>query len=233
MNNMSSPLAFIFDMDGTIVRNHENHLNAWKLFCQNHHIAITEEELLAVFGGKNEDILQKVFVHKLSQKEIRQFEEEKEGLYRGLYKPYIKEVEGLSDLLKNLFIAQIPAALATSAPTSNVDMVIDALDIRKYFSCIIDATMVTHGKPHPEIFLKVAECLREKPQNCLVFEDSRVGIEAAINAGCMVAVVKSPFTKERFTGANFLIDDFRDPRIQNLINPVLSIKIEKQGPKTE
>ena len=97
MNNMSSPLAFIFDMDGTIVRNHENHLNAWKLFCQNHHIAITEEELLAVFGGKNEDILQKVFVHKLSQKELRQFEEEKEGLYRGLYKPYIKEVEGLSD----------------------------------------------------------------------------------------------------------------------------------------
>ncbi|HAL64531.1 MAG: Beta-phosphoglucomutase [Bacteroidetes bacterium 38_7] len=233
MNNLSIPLAFIFDMDGTIVRNHEYHLNAWKLFCQYHHLTTTDEELLSLFGGKNDDIFRKLFDHKLSQEEVNQLEEEKESLYRSLYRPHIKEVEGLGDLLKQLFIAQIPTALATSAPTLNVNMILEALNIHEYFSCLIDANMVTHGKPHPEIFLKAAECLREEPQNCIVFEDSRVGIEAAKNAGCKVVVVKSPFTNEEFPEADFVIDDFRDPRIQNLIKLVLSKKREMQGPKIE
>jgi HAD superfamily hydrolase (TIGR01509 family) len=80
-------------------------------------------------------------------------------------------------------------AMATSAPRSNVDFVMHQLDLWDYFHFVIDASMVKKGKPDPEIFIKAAGLLEKQPGECVVFEDSAHGIQAAREAGSKIIAV--------------------------------------------
>ena len=107
----------------------------------------------------------------------------KEELYRELFRPELKTVEGTLDFLEESQRLGIKMAVATAAPIANMEFILDGLDLRKYFSVITTAADVKNGKPHPEGFLISAEKLGVKPQNCIVFEDAINGFEAANRAG--------------------------------------------------
>ena len=69
------------------------------------------------------------------------------------------------------------------------------MNIRNYFSSIVSADDVKKSKPDPETYLKCADELQVRPQDCIVFEDSPKGVEAAANAN-MKAVVITTMSKE-------------------------------------
>ena len=69
--------------------------------------------------------------------------------------------------------------IGSAAIMSNIDFVVDGLDIRHYFESIVSADNVTISKPHPETFLKGAAELNVSPSQCIVFEDSPKGFAAA------------------------------------------------------
>lgn len=195
-------------MDGTIVKNHEYHLQAWMRFWKNRGIQVTRQQMLQQFGRKNREILEAIIGHSISEEEAEWLAAEKEAFYRELYRPFIQPVDGLVSFLNKLRALGMKLGLATSAPTVNVNFVLDALRIRPFFDCIVDATMVERGKPHPDIFLKAAACVGVTPQKCLVFEDANAGIEAAQKAGCRVVALLT--THERFDlrDADLYIKDF-------------------------
>jgi beta-phosphoglucomutase len=112
--------------------------------------------------------------------------------------------------LGNLQESGIIIAMATSAPTENVDFVLDHTGIRKYFRSIIDASMIGVGKPSPEIYLKAAEVLQLPVEACLVFEDSFHGIESARRAGMKVVGVATTHPSEKLTGTAKNISDFTE-----------------------
>src|SRR4029079_7194563 len=92
--------AFIFDMDGTIVNNTPYHTKAWLQFLNKYSIAIKEEELHAKIFGASEEIMPRFFGEDLSPEKNTSLSNEKESLYRELYKDIIEELLGLKHLLQ-------------------------------------------------------------------------------------------------------------------------------------
>jgi beta-phosphoglucomutase family hydrolase len=206
--------ACIFDMDGTIVKNHEYHLEAWIMFWKKRNIQVSRQQMLEQFGRKNREILEAISGKSYTEEEAEALAAEKEELYRNLYRPHIKPVEGLNEILNELKKKKIKVALATSAPPPNVDFVLEALNLRSDFECIVDASMVDKGKPHPDIFLKAAACAGESPENCLVFEDANAGLQAAREAGCNVVAMLTTHSRNELGEADIYIHNFTEwPRL--------------------
>lgn len=179
-------MVLIFDMDGVIADNYKWHLAAFVEFGNRHGLNITREEFGQHFGSTNHVIMNSLFSKKLSEEEIVELADEKETIYRELYRPFINPVEGLPAFLEYASNHGIAIALATSAPSENVTFTLEATGLKKYFGVITDSSMVKHGKPDPEIYLLTATKLGVKPSECIVFEDSVPGIMAAKNAGMRV-----------------------------------------------
>jgi HAD superfamily hydrolase (TIGR01509 family) len=88
--------------------------------------------------------------------------------------------------LQTLKNAGLKLGLATAADFSNADFTVDAIDIRKYFDCIVTSDIVKEGKPSPAVYLHAAQVLNVQPENCVVFEDTVSGIKAGAAAGMQV-----------------------------------------------
>lgn len=198
-------------MDGVIVNNHEFHLKAWELFCCKHNYPFNMGTFSQKYFGKsNHEILTSISQIHYSKQETFKLGEEKELIYRDLYFNEVKSLEGLEYLLEQLKISGKLIAVASSAPLSNINFVIDTLNIRKYFNVIVDASMVEISKPNPDIYLKTAHLLGIKPLECLVFEDSHSGIRAALDAGMNVVAVATTHTKDELVYDLRKISDFRE-----------------------
>jgi len=203
--------GFIFDMDGVIVDNYLYHIDAWGEFCKRHGLNFEVEDFTRKYFGKNNnDILQALFGKSLSSTEIDMLGEEKEAIYRELYQPYIKPLDGLLDFMRELRIQGGKIAIASSAPQSNINFVVEKICINEYIDVSVNGNMVRLGKPSPDIFLKAAELLRIQPEKCLVFEDSFSGIQAAINAGMQVVALATTHKKEEHDPTITIISNFKE-----------------------
>ena len=179
-------MVLIFDMDGVLVNNHLWHFRAWAEFGRRHGIDITEKEFTKYFGSTNQLVLTSLFGPGITNEEIISMGNEKEAIYREIYRPFIKAVDGLPTFLQSVSDKGIPIALATSAPSENVKFTLEAIGVEKYFNTITDSSMISRGKPDPQVYQITAEKLGVPPAECIVFEDSVPGIQAALNAGMQV-----------------------------------------------
>jgi beta-phosphoglucomutase family hydrolase len=203
--------AVIFDMDGVIVDNHKYHLLAWEQFCLKHSFPCVISTFSAQYFGKsNHEILNALSGQILTSDIALKLGEEKEEVYRKLYRNEIKPLNGLVELLKKLKSDNKLVAIASSAPISKIDFVLDSLSIRLYFDVIVDVSMVKNSKPDPEIYLKAADLLNVNPSKCLVFEDSHSGIKAALSAGMNVIAIATTHKKEELNPNLLKINDFEE-----------------------
>ena len=208
-------VTVIFDMDGVIVNNGEFHFLAWKKFCEKHNISISKDAFKNKFFGRtNEEVLPELFGRELSGEQIKSLGNEKEEIYREIYKPHLKPVNGLVSFLKELKKKNIPVGIATSAPPENVDFVINGLEIRSYIETIVDDSMVSNGKPAPDIYIEAARRLQSKPENCVVFEDSLSGTKAAWDASAKVVAVTTTLPAGKHTYAHKIIPDFEGMSVE-------------------
>ena len=201
--------AVIFDMDGVLVDNSKVHDQTWQMMCQKYGRPEMVPLVREIFGGTN-----KVFVERLlgitDTKRMNEIAIEKEALYREVFAASISAPDGLMNLLFELRKNNYRLAVGTSAPTENLDFVLDKLDIRNFFDILVDESQVTHGKPDPEIYLKSSNLLGIEPKNCLVIEDSVLGIEAAKAAGMKVVAITTSFTPDKLVKADMIINNFNE-----------------------
>jgi beta-phosphoglucomutase len=203
--------GYIFDMDGVVVDNHAYHFKAWMEFAKAHQFELNEEIYREKFNGKtNKDLFRMIF-NDPGEEEMKRYTEEKESLYQKIYLPHMTPHKGLVDFLTELKSKKKKIALGTSAPPGNVDFILDHLSLRKYFDIIVDGTMVTKGKPDPEVYRQASARLGLEPKDCVVFEDALAGLEAGERAGCeIIGVATSHRPSELAVLTDKIIIDFTE-----------------------
>lgn len=216
--------AVIFDMDGVIVDTNPHHRTAWRQYYQRYGKTLSDEEFVEHVSGKhNSHIVAHLFAGQtLTPDEVLRLSNEKEALFRELYRPDVVPVDGLIDFLKALKAAGIQTAVATSAPVENLNFVIDALELRPYFNALLNESMVSHPKPDPEIYQKAMAMLGVEPGESVVFEDSMTGIQAAKASGATVVGVATTQTPDELQPfVDDVVRDFTEVtpnRLQRLVN---------------
>jgi HAD superfamily hydrolase (TIGR01509 family) len=186
------------------------HHRAWQRKLNDMGMPMPLEEVMQKVHGINEEILERLFGERLTPEERRQHSWEKEAAYREIFLPELRLVPGLEAFLEKAKAAGIPMAIGTAAPTENVDFVLDQLELRPYFKGIFDAKCVTKGKPDPEIFEKAAASLGFSASDCLIFEDSVTGAEAARRAGAEAIIVTTTHRQEEFAHFDHIIRFIKD-----------------------
>lgn len=215
--------AIIFDLNGTMINDMHYHEVAWHdVFVNQLKAPLTFEQVRAQLYGRSDEIFNRIFGEgKFTMDEINTITNKKEEKYRDEFLPHLKLINGLDVFLRNVKSNRTPLAIGTAAPILNVDFVLDNLDLRHYFPIIVGPDDVAESKPHPEVFLKAASQLNMLPQDCLVFEDSPKGIEAAARAGMKAIGITSYHTPDELKNKNvlFTIEDYTDRKLEQLVNP--------------
>jgi beta-phosphoglucomutase family hydrolase len=201
---MNEQKAFLFDLNGTIIDDMSYHIQSWYQILNNLGATISLEETKLQCYGKNEELLERIFPGRFSAAEINEMIIEKETKYQENFRPHLKLIDGLGSFFEEAYQAKIKMAIGSAAIPFNIDFVLDGLHLHKYFEAIVSAYDVVESKPHPETFLKCAEMLQVAPANCIVFEDSPKGVEAAARAGMQSVVITTMHTKEEFYNDNII-----------------------------
>jgi len=181
--------AYIFDMDGTMIDNVPYHVLAWKEFSRKYGNELSERDIIGWMGMTNRDYQERILGRKVGDEESKAMSEEKEVIYRNLYRPHMQPAPGLIRLLDRAQMAGIRLAVASGAPKGNINFILDGLDLRRYFAVLVDDSTYSRGKPDPECFLTAARMLGVEPGDCVVFEDAVKGVQAGKAAGMEVVAV--------------------------------------------
>ncbi|MET0463014.1 MAG: HAD family phosphatase [Chitinophagaceae bacterium] len=202
--------AFLFDMNGTMIDDMRYHIEAWHRILNELGAGISIERMKEECYGKNDELLERIFPGRFSPEEKKKMSWEKEQQYQDSFRPHLKLLDGLAEVLAKAKKDGIKMAIGSAAIMFNIDFVVDELQIRDYFDALISADEVSVSKPDPETFLVCAEKLGAAPENCLVFEDSPKGVEAAARAGMDCAVITSLHGKEDFDGISNIVRFMKD-----------------------
>lgn len=204
-------------MDGTLIDNTPYHFKSWQAFFKNHGLGdITQETYKTdISGVPIIETLRRLFPD-VDETTLRGYLEEKEKFYREIYAPFLRPINGLENFLSELKDSGVKMAMASSATMEDIDFVLNKVPIRNDFEAIIDGSRVTKGKPNPQIFLKAAEELNAKPEDCVVFEDSLAGIQAANAAGMKVVAITTGHPAADLHPVNLVIDDYAGLTVQKL-----------------
>jgi len=197
--------ALLFDMDGVLVDSekihHEARLQVYAKYGLDYekvrHIPVAGRNTHSIFGD-----VQKVLPFPVPLEQA--IHDKHETFVRMLDKP-VKPLPGVIPLLKR-YAGSLSIALVSASVRMNVEAVMKSSGLTPYFPERIYAEDVTRYKPHPEAYLLAASRLHLAPSDCLVFEDSGIGVQAAKRAGAGVVGVNTGYPED-LSAADLVVDD--------------------------
>ncbi|MEO1029770.1 MAG: beta-phosphoglucomutase [Bacteroidota bacterium] len=182
--------GFIFDLDGVIVDTAKYHFLAWKKLANSLDIDFTEEENEQLKGVSRVKSLEKILSwgnKTISEDQFKALMAEKNEDYLN-HISKMDEDEILPDVPRVLQLLQTQEqAISLGSASKNARAILDRVNLKASFHAIVDGNDVTKAKPDPEVFLIAAKQLGVKPEDCIVFEDSVAGVEAA-NVANMISI---------------------------------------------
>ena len=210
--------ALIFDMDGVLIDSEPLHKKIEQDILKELGVNLPLEEhyQFASMGKIMWNIVEKRygFNRKATADELHK---EKAIRYlEALTSKPILPIEGLEELLSDAKKKGLILAIASSSSVHNIDLVVNALGIRSYFTVIVSGDHVSRNKPFPDIYLKAAELLNLMPEDCMVVEDSANGVKAAKNAGMYCIGFNNPGSgNQDISPADVIVNSLRE--VINLI----------------
>jgi beta-phosphoglucomutase-like phosphatase (HAD superfamily) len=203
--------AVLFDMDGTLIDDVSLHQALWREFTTQRQLHLSEQALAYAIGRKASEVI-KYFWPAATPDEVSRLTSERGDLYRTRLSDsdLVNPVAGVGEFLGRLGGMGVPRVLATDAPRANVEAVFRKFRFAQFFEQVITSDQVSHGKPHPEIFLAAAKAVGAMPTRCLVVEDSLNGVAAAKAAKCACLAVSTTQSQAELLkeGADFVAMNF-------------------------
>ena len=180
----------IFDMDGVILDSEKLYVRFWCEAGRFYGFPMEEKHALSIRSMARQlasEKLRGIFGSSFDYDAVRSKRVE-------LMDKYVEEngielKDGAEDLLMYLKENGYRIALATATPPDRAEKYLKAHDLYKNFDVTVSASMVSLGKPAPDIYLRAAEMLGLSAQSCLALEDSPNGIRSASSAGCVTVMV--------------------------------------------
>lgn len=185
--------AVIFDLDGVICNTDEYHYRAWKQLADELNIPFDQTVNRLLRGISRMDSLEIILrndrMHTYSKEQKQAFAEQKNNTYRSLLDELTPEalLPGVTDVLNELKRLGIRTAIGSSS--RNTKRILEKIGLAHSFDAVVDGCMITHSKPHPEVFLRAAELLQADPAETIVVEDAVAGAEAGKRGGFLTACV--------------------------------------------
>lgn len=178
--------GIIFDLDGVLVHTDSLHYKAWKQIADRFNIPFDEvvnNRLRGVSRMESLRIILEKSERIFSFEEQEQLAEEKNEIYKQLLVS-MNEKDVDADVRNTLkALKEKGLKLAIGSSSKNTKAILNQVKLYDYFDAISDGTNIVKTKPDPEVFIKAAEFIRLNPKDCLVVEDAKAGVEAAINGG--------------------------------------------------
>lgn len=203
-------LALIFDLDGVVVDSMPLHTMAWESYLEK--LGVPRKDVAAqMHGRRNDEIVREFLGAHIATEVVFEHGAAKERLFREMMGSRLASllVPGIAGFLEQA--REVPVALATNAEPANVSFVLDGAGLREYFPVVVDGSQVKQAKPSPEVYLTAAERLGVAPRNCIVFEDSPVGITAARAARMRVVGILTHASS--LENVDFEAPDFLHPEL--------------------
>jgi HAD superfamily hydrolase (TIGR01509 family) len=218
LKQTTSPAAVVFDLDGLMFNTEELYVEVGSELLRRRGHVFTQELLDQMMGRPSPVALQiMIDVHAL-EATVEGLLAETDELFPAILDARLATMPGLVELLAALERAGIPKGIATSSRRKFVKRVLGKFQYQPRFSPILTSEDITHGKPHPEIYLKAAQRLGIAPSQMLVLEDSQNGCRAAVAAGAIaVAVPGEGSMRHDFSGAALIAKSLADERIYDLL----------------
>ncbi len=182
--------GFIFDLDGVIVDTAKYHYLAWKKLANSIGVDFTEVQNEQLKGVSRVKSLEKILNwagKTISEDQFMELMARKNDDYLS-HIAKMDESEILPDVAKTLnFLIKEKQPIALGSASKNAREILKKVNLYDKFDTIVDGNDVTEAKPNPEVFLIAANQLGMKPEDCIVFEDSVAGVQAA-NTANMISV---------------------------------------------
>ena len=188
--NLEKYRGFIFDLDGTLIDSMPHHIRAWIAVGAEHGFKVNPDDIYAWGGISSLDVVDRLKKQGCNAGDPDAFVARKVALYR----EHINEVklfQNVFSIMKGAHERGCKCAIASGTQRKNAIDTIAIHDLKAYVDALVTAEDVRKHKPDPETFLKAANQLELPPEECVVFEDGRLGIEAAIAGGFDCVEVKN------------------------------------------
>ncbi len=194
-------------MDGVLIDSHYAHFLSFEQAFEKFGIDFKKDEYSKMFGMPNDRMIQRMTDTPLDSSKITAIDREKDLRFREIFTSQAHLMNGVESWLIDFRENGIRQAVASSGSRENIRSVLEALNIRFYFDATTSGDECP-GKPDPAVFLTAARKLGVAPDDCLVIEDSLVGIKAAAAAGIPCVAITTSYPAEQLAGASMVIDQF-------------------------
>jgi HAD superfamily hydrolase (TIGR01509 family) len=192
MKSLSDFSAVIFDLDGLVLDTESTYIIAWQRAVEKMGYDFSTLSMSKLSGLHYDALIKLFFSHFGAKFDLNHFNSLSAKYWHDDVQQYgIARKSGFDELLTLIKECNLPFCLATNSAKINAQECLILAGLAGTFSLIISRDDVKQGKPAPDIFLQAAKCLQQPIQQCLVLEDSWIGIKAAQAAGAIPILIPS------------------------------------------
>jgi beta-phosphoglucomutase len=201
----------IFDMDGVIIDSEPVHKYAYYKHFEELGIVVSEDMFTTFTGNSTKNVFQKIKDTFGITTDVQELVLRKRFLFNQAFdtKEDLFLIDGVEQLIKNLYTNGFELILASSASKGTIDRVFNRFNLNPYFTHKISGEDFERSKPDPAIFIHAANISLHGKDECIVIEDSTNGIAAAVGAQIFcVGYTSANSKKQDLTKANVIVTDF-------------------------
>jgi len=209
--------AVIFDMDGVIVDSESGHERAFRevareIGFEDHglnfadYVGRSDQDLWVDFVARNNPPVAFEQLMAMKRERVVSIIRQEQPIFAGLL-----------DLVKAI-AKGFRLGLASGSDRAVVEEVLEIEQLRGFFSAVVSASEVSRGKPAPDIFLRAAQLLEVKPEECWVIEDSKPGVTAGLAAGMRVIAITNTHPANELSHATHVVATYAE--VQRLLTGV-------------
>jgi beta-phosphoglucomutase len=207
----------IFDLDGVIVNTVPLHFGAWKRMFEEYGHTFSMNDYLQKVDGRPRLEGAAAILTELGPKEIEEAGNKKQGYYlEFLEKDPIEIFESSVEIVKGLKGKGVKLAAASSS--KNAVHILKKINLYDFFDANVSGADFEKGKPDPEIFLTAASRIGLKPEECIVFEDAKAGVEAARRGNFRCIGIDRHGDPDSLSAAGRIVGDLSEIALDDILN---------------